>query len=145
MVAITSMKSTFLPLNSRKEKENAAREQEIICPTVINPAVIKELHTNRTSGIFTRACLKLSNVGCLGTRFISVVNSSPGGMNATLTAYSSGRRTKRDTSTLAAIRAPLLTLLTVMAFRLASSCILMISSRLTLPRPFMASVCSINS
>ena len=145
MVAITSIKSAFLPLNSRKEKENAAKEQEIICPAVISPAVIKELHTNRTSGIFTRACLKLSHVGCLGTRFISVVNNSPGGINATLTAYNSGRRTKRDTSTLAAIRAPVLTLLTVMAFLLAFSCTLMISSRLTLLRPFMTIVCSINS
>ena len=145
MVAITSIKSAFLPLNSRREKENAAKEQEIICPAVISPAVIKELHTNRTSGIFTRACLKLSHVGCLGTRFISVVNNSPGGINATLTAYNSGRRTKRDTSTLAAIRAPVLTLLTVMAFLLAFSCTLMISSRLTLLRPFMVIVCSINS
>ena len=40
MVAITSIKSAFLPLNSRKEKENAAKEQEIICPAVISPAVI---------------------------------------------------------------------------------------------------------
>ena len=42
MVAITIAKRIPFPLNSRKENANAAREQEIICPMVIHPAMINE-------------------------------------------------------------------------------------------------------
>ena len=34
-----------MPLKSKKEKLNAAREQEMICPKVITPATRKELST----------------------------------------------------------------------------------------------------
>ena len=46
IVAITNINRRFLPLNSRKEKEKAAREQVMICPMVIQPATIKELRMN---------------------------------------------------------------------------------------------------
>ena len=42
MVAITIAKRIPFPLNSRKENANAAREQEMICPMVIHPAMINE-------------------------------------------------------------------------------------------------------
>ena len=42
MVAITIAKRILFPLNSRKENANAAREQEMICPMVIHPAMINE-------------------------------------------------------------------------------------------------------
>ncbi len=63
MVAITSIKSRFLPLKSKKEKLKAAREQEIICPNVISPATKNELRTNLIRGTFASASLKLSQVG----------------------------------------------------------------------------------
>ncbi len=55
MVAITSINSRFLPLNSRKEKENAASEQDTICPAVIQPATKNEFTIKRVKGILTIA------------------------------------------------------------------------------------------
>ena len=145
MVAITSMKSASLPLKSRKEKENAAREQDMICPRVISPATIKELATNRAKGTLIRACRKFSRVGDEGSRFICVVNSSLEGMNATLTAYRSGSSTNRATSTLSPIRTAVLPLFTNSALRLAASWARLISSRFISPVLLITSVCSINS
>ena len=93
IVAITSINSTFFPLKSRKEKEKAAREQEMICPKVISPATRNELITKRTRGTFCNACLKFSSVGFFGRIFRSSVKSSLDGINAMLTAYKRGRRT----------------------------------------------------
>ena len=42
IVAITTMKRIPFPLNSRKENAKAAREQVMICPMVIHPAMINE-------------------------------------------------------------------------------------------------------
>ena len=86
MVAITSIKRIPFPLNSRKEKEKAASEQEIICPIVIHPAIIKEFIINFRSGTFLNALMKLLHVGCFGRIFNSVVKSSLDGINAMLTA-----------------------------------------------------------
>ena len=98
MVAITSINNTFFPLKSRKENENAAREQEMICPKVMSPATRNELITKRTSGTFCNACRKFSKVGCFGRIFRSRVKSSLDGMNAMLIAYKSGRRTINATT-----------------------------------------------
>ena len=58
MVAITIAKKRPFPLNSRKENANAAREHEIICPIVIQPAIIKEFKINRSNGTVVKASLK---------------------------------------------------------------------------------------
>ena len=58
------------------EKEKAASEQEIICPIVIHPAIIKEFIINFRSGTFLNALMKLLHVGCFGRIFNSVVKSS---------------------------------------------------------------------
>jgi len=94
----------------------------MICPMVISPAAIKELTTNRRRGTLIRACLKFSSVGCDGSRFISVVNSSPDGMNATLTAYKSGSSTNTAITTLPATRAVRFILRRITAFSLAAFC-----------------------
>ena len=86
IVAITIMNRIFLPLKSKKEKENAASEQDMICPKVMAPATINELRINRPSGIFLMASLKLSRVGLDGNRLSSVVKSSLEGIKAMLTA-----------------------------------------------------------
>ena len=94
MVAITIAKRIPFPLNSRKENANAAREQEIICPMVIHPAMINEFKMNRRSGTVVNASLKFCSVGCFGKRFRSVVNNSLDGISAMLTAYKSGSSTR---------------------------------------------------
>ena len=86
MVDITRAKKKARPLYCRKENENAARAHEIICPKVIRPATRNEFMIKRPSGIFDRALLKLLIVGCFGNRLSSVVNRSPDGIRATLTA-----------------------------------------------------------
>ena len=86
MVARTIINSTFLPLNSRKEKANAAKEQVMIWATVILPAIIKEFNTKRSRGMVVNASTKFLTVGFLGNRFNSVVNNSPEGINAILMA-----------------------------------------------------------
>ena len=86
MVAITTMKRIPFPLNSRKENAKAAREQVMICPMVMHPAMIKEFKMKRRSGTVRNALIKLEKVGFLGKRFNSVVNSSLEGISAILIA-----------------------------------------------------------
>lgn len=58
IVAITTAKRIPFPLNSRNENANAAREQEMICPMVMQPAIMKEFKIKRSSGTFVNASLK---------------------------------------------------------------------------------------
>ena len=71
-----------------KEAMNAkaAREQVMICPMVMHPAMIKEFKMKRRSGTVRNALIKLEKVGFLGKRFNSVVNSSLEGISAILIA-----------------------------------------------------------
>ena len=68
------------------ENAKAAREQVMICPMVMHPAMIKEFNMNRRSGTVRNALIKLEKVGFLGKRFNSVVNSSLEGISAILMA-----------------------------------------------------------
>ena len=49
-----------------KKKIIAAREQVMICPMVMHPAMIKEFNMNRRSGTVRNALIKLEKVGFLG-------------------------------------------------------------------------------
>jgi len=70
---ITTKNKTFLPLNSRNEKANAANEQVTICPKVIAEATTNEFSTYLSNGTVCIACLKLSNVGFCGKKFLLFV------------------------------------------------------------------------
>ena len=132
MVAMTIMKRIPFPLNSRKEKANAARAQVMICPIVMQPAITKEFRINRIRGTLVKASIKFCTVGLWGIRFSSVVNSSPEGMNAILTAYSSGSSITKATTAFSARREPVRILLRVRAlafisfFSASSSSLLMV-------------------
>ena len=128
MVAITIAKRIPFPLNSRKENANAAREQEMICPMVIHPAMINEFKMNRRSGTVVNASLKFCSVGCFGKRFRSVVNNSLDGISAMLTAYKSGSSTRIAKMIFAARRSAVLLLL----FASALAFILFFNSRSSL-------------
>ena len=128
MVAITIAKRIPFPLNSRKENANAAREQEMICPMVIHPAMINEFKMNRRSGTVVKASLKFCSVGCFGKRFRSVVNNSLDGISAMLTAYKSGSSTRIAKMIFAARRSAVLLLL----FASALAFILFFNSRSSL-------------
>ena len=128
MVAITIAKRIPFPLNSRKENANAAREQEMICPMVIHPAMINEFKMNRRSGTVVNASLKFCSVGCFGKRFRSVVNNSLDGISAMLTAYKSGSSTRIAKMIFAARRRAVLLLL----FASALAFILFFNSRSSL-------------
>ena len=132
MVAITIAKRIPFPLNSRKENANAAREQEIICPMVIHPAMINEFKMNRRSGTVVNASLKFCSVGCFGKRFRSVVNNSLDGISAMLTAYKSGSSTRIAKMIFAARRSAVLLLL----FASALAFILFFNSRSSLSEYF---------
>ena len=120
IVARTIMNSTFLPLNSRKENANAAREQVMIWAMVILPAIMKEFNTKRNSGMVVKASIKFCKVGFFGNRFSSVVNSSPEGINAMLTAYSRGSRIRIANTMLTTRRPPVRIRLLVSAFAFIS-------------------------
>ena len=128
MVAITIAKRIPFPLNSRKENANAAREQEMICPMVIHPAMINEFKMNRRSGTVVNASLKFCSVGCFGKRFRSVVNNSLDGISAMLTAYKSGSSIRIAKMIFAARRSAVLLLL----FASALAFILFFNSRSSL-------------
>ena len=128
MVAITIAKRIPFPLNSRKENANAAREQEMICPMVIHPAMINEFKMNRRSGTVVNASLKFCSVGCFGKRFRSVVNNSLDGISAMLTAYKSGSSTRIAKMIFAARRSAVLLLF----FASALAFILFFNSRSSL-------------
>ena len=128
MVAITIAKRIPFPLNSRKENANAAREQEIICPMVIHPAMINEFKMNRRSGTVVNASLKFCSDGCFGKRFRSVVNNSLDGISAMLTAYKSGSSIRIAKMIFAARRSAVLLLL----FASALAFILFFNSRSSL-------------
>ena len=132
MVAITIAKRIPFPLNSRKENANAAREQEMICPMVIHPAMINEFKMNRRSGTVVNASLKFCSVGCFGKRFRSVVNNSLDGISAMLTAYKSGSSTRIAKMIFAARRSAVLLLL----FASALAFILFFNSRSSLSEYF---------
>lgn len=48
----------YYVISSKNEKENAAKEQEIICPTVIKPAIINEFTIKRNNGTVLNASIK---------------------------------------------------------------------------------------
>ena len=82
-----------MPLKFKNENENAASEQDTICPSVISPATTNELNTNLNKGTFFNTSTKFDMVGFLGIKFKSVVNTSLDGIKAILKAYKSGKRT----------------------------------------------------
>ena len=98
---------------------------------VMHPAIIKEFKINRSSGTFTRASRKLLSVGFFGSRFSSMVNNSPDGINAMLSAYNNGSKITKAITKLAARRIPVRVLLFAKAFAFicvlrANSCSLVI-------------------
>ena len=77
--------------------------------------MIKEFKIKRSKGTLVMASLKLLKVGFWGTKFKSMVNSSPEGINAMLTAYKRGSSTTKAKTKLAVTRSP------VRALRLAKA------------------------
>ena len=63
--------------------------------------MIKEFKIKRSKGTLVMASLKLLKVGFWGTKFKSMVNSSPEGINAMLTAYKRGSSTTKAKTKLA--------------------------------------------